>query len=284
MLAINESLRPRNIITYPPYTTQTYEEYFYDEYCKHEHNYTDRIYIPIFWTNYYISKNYGHGDLSEIQSLIDGLDKTKKYFTLVQCDENIMNDLEDLDILILSSGGYGKYKEKSYVIPLICDSTYPMYPNSEKDILASFIGIINNRHIIREKLEQSLANKKEYVISESIGYEKFIEIMQRSIFSLCPRGYGLTSFRICEALRVGSIPVYIYDEPLIPFIDKFNFEDIGILIHESQLGEIDNILKGKSIEEIEKYTSKGVEIYNEFFTYKGCYEKIIEVLKKEENI
>ena len=61
-------------------------------------------------------------------------------------------------------------------------------------------------------------------VSESLGRESFLDILTRSAFALCPRGYGKTSFRICESLEVGVIPVYIYDDPWIPFGHKLDFE------------------------------------------------------------
>ena len=282
MLKVDETLRPRNILEYPPSNKQTFEEYFYDEYVKSNVN-TDRIYIPIFWTNYYISKNYGNGDLSKLQEVLDNLDRGKKYFTIVQYDDNILNDLKDLDVLIFTQGGYGNYKEKSYVIPLNYQFNHQI-TNTTKDIFASFIGNIKGRHSLRERMESLLINKDGYFISESINYDKFKDIMSRSLFSLCPRGYGQTSFRIFESLSIGSIPVYIYDDPLIPFENEFDFNEIGILIHESKLDRIDDILKSKSKSEIDNFIINGKSIYNNFFLYDGCYNKIINILSKNKRI
>ena len=36
--------------------------------------------------------------------------------------------------------------------------------------------------------------------------------MRDSLFSLCPRGYGPTSFRLYESIQLGSIPVYIAED------------------------------------------------------------------------
>jgi hypothetical protein len=264
--------------TYPPNNIKIFEEYFYDKFTN---LHTERDYIPILWTNLYIDRNYGKNDMCDIQIFLDNLDRTKKYFTIVQYDDNILNDLSDLDILIFSQGGYGKYKDKCYIIPLNC-----MPPNeiiiNEKTIFASFIGYINNRHIIREKMAKTLGSK--YFISESTNYSNFRDVMSRSTFSLCPRGYGQTSFRICESLQVESIPVYIYDDPLIPFKNEFNFSDIGILIHEEDISNIDNILSSKTKYDIDKYVENGRNIYREYFSYEGCYKTIINILNNEDKL
>ena len=102
-----------------------------------------------------------------------------------------------------------------------------------------FCRIKNIRSQIREKLYSNLNNKDRYLFKNSISYNTFSDVMSRSIFSLCPRGYGATSFRICEALQHGSIPVYISDKPWIPFNTMIDFNDYGVFI---DIKDIDNIL------------------------------------------
>ena len=119
LIPTDESLRIKINVDYPPCNTTIFEEYFYNKFIENSEA-TDRIYIPIFWTSLYVNRSYGHGDLSDIQNLLDNLDRNKKYFTIVQYDDNILNDLKDLDILIFAMGGYGKYKERCYPIPLNC--------------------------------------------------------------------------------------------------------------------------------------------------------------------
>jgi glycosyltransferase involved in cell wall biosynthesis len=125
-----------------------------------------------------------------------------------------------------------------------------------------------------------LGDKKEYIIKEKTSFDEFKELMERSTFALCPRGYGRTSFRINEALNLGAIPVYIYNTPWIPFNDMVNFEDYGILIGEENIDNIDTILKSISSEKIQQLQENGKKVYEEYFKYESCYNKIIDVLKK----
>jgi len=273
MISINDKFRPRNIITYPPENNMIFEEFFYDKYIKNTPK-INRLYLPIFWTNYYISKNYGNDNLSELQYLLDSLDRSKKYFTIVQYDDNILNELRDLEILIFAQGGYGKYKKKSYEIPLNCICSF--VENNKKDIFASFVG--RNTHSIRNEMFAILRNSPKFILSESLNYNEFKNIMTRSIFSLCPRGYGLTSFRIYESLCAGSIPVYIYDEPFIPFKNKFDFQDIGILIDSSKINNIENILQIKTDDEIFKLQENGKKILNNYFNYEACFKIIMDII------
>ena len=104
--------------------------------------------------------------------------------------------------------------------------------------------------------------------------------MSRSTFSLCPRGYGATSFRICEALQHGSIPVYISDKPWIPFNTIIDFNDYGVIINEKDIDNIDNILKSISKQEIDNKINIGKYIYKEYYSYNGCSEKILKIINE----
>jgi hypothetical protein len=283
-----DKFRIKMPFNYPPINETTFEEYFYKKILENK-DITDRVYLPIFWANVYVSRNYHQSDISDIQLFLDKLDRKIKYYTIVQYDDNIVNDLKDLDILIFAMNGHGEYKDKCYPIPLNC-----LPPSNieikEKDIFASFIGTIKNpddspRHPIRYDMIDAISDKKEYLIIETRGfkpelYNEFIDIMSRTVFSLSPRGYGLSSFRICEALQFESIPVFIYDIPFIPFYTEYNFEDIGVLIDPSNIKDIDSILKSISKNRIKEMIENGREIYNKFYDYHGCYDSIIRILKR----
>ena len=61
----------------PPYNDMIFEEYFY----RHNKDIkTIRNYLPIMWTNFYISRKYGQKDMSDLQLFLDSLDKNRKYF------------------------------------------------------------------------------------------------------------------------------------------------------------------------------------------------------------
>lgn len=258
---------------YPPGNHLIFEDYFFRKFMS-EKPATKRKYLPILWTNFYISRDYASKDMSDLQDFLNTLDKNEKYFTIVQWDDGIINDISGLDIKVLSSGGVGNYP-----IPLI------NMPHKKveryKDIFASFLGCVFGRHKIREKLYEQFHNKSGYVFEEKSEFHRFKEVMERSVFALCPRGYGKTSFRINEALNLGAVPVYVYDDPWVPFADKFPFEEYGVLIHESKIGEIDKILKDISTEKIETLRKNGKYAYENFYSYQGCYDQILEVINDE---
>ena len=63
----------------------------------------------------------------------------------------------------------------------------------------------------------------------SLGYD---EVMARSVFTLCPAGYGRWSFRFIEALLHGSIPVLLCDDYVMPFADQVRWDDYCIVVPE----------------------------------------------------
>ena len=265
---------------YPPNNKIIFEEYFYNWFIQNKPQ-VDRTYLPIFWTNYYISKNYAQQDISEINKFLDTLDKNKQYFTIIQWDDGIVNPFQYKNIYVFGQGGGGGKNGYigDYAIPLICQSN-PNIKIENKDIFASFIGVIYGRNnLIREKLHNDLRQKNGYVFENSISYDAFSNVMSRSTFSLCPRGYGATSFRICEALQHKSIPVYISDKPWIPFNDMIDFNDYGVIINEKDIDNIDNILKSISKQEIDNKINIGKEVYKQYYSYNGCAEKILIKLK-----
>jgi hypothetical protein len=270
--------RPKINITYPADNHTIFEEYFFlkfDDKCID----AERIYIPVFWTSLYVNRDFGRGNIADLQEYLDTLDRSKKYFTIVQYDDNILNDLKDLDILVFAQGGHGRYRDRCYPIPLNCLPSQHSTTTCQKDIFCSFVGAIEGRHRIREKMRDSLYGKEKYLISESLGSRSFHDIMNRSSFSLCPRGYGKTSFRICEALQRGSVPIYVYDDPLVPFFDITNFEDYGVLVHENEIDKIDDILSAITPEKYANMVEIGSKAYCDFYTYDGCFQRIIEKMK-----
>jgi len=277
MVNVPEIFKVRTNHAYPPNNTIIFEEYFYNFYVNNNIE-TDIEYLPIFWTNFYISRNYGNSDMSDLQNFLNQLPKDIKYFTIIQYDDGILQNIDNLDIFVFGQGGGQKqvpFKNLGYSIPLNCISSN--YSLKNRNIKCNFVGVINGRHLIREKIKNELSNDSNFLISESIDYNSFIDILERSEFTLCPRGYGATSFRICESLQHGSIPIYISDKFWLPFNDEFNFEEIGFLVNENEIYKIKDIIN-ISEEDKEKLRIRGKELYEQYFSYENCSKEIIKKL------
>jgi len=277
---------------YPFYHQGKYlEEYFYDYYVKNIDKFktTGYEYIPVFWTELYLG---GTHLLHDLQQDLNSLDKSKKYFTVSQHDDGPYQEFP-LNTIHFSAGGN---VPNTIPIPLICSSIQDI-KDLPKDIFCSFVGSVTQNipntwasvsHNIRMKMLEVLINKEEYVLkpkhwSPDVKTERqnlFIETTSRSKFTLCPRGYGATSFRLYEAMQLGSIPVYIYyNKPFIPFANKVNWDDIAILVDFKDIDNLDNILKSISNKRQEYMLSKIKKIYPKYFTLEGMCDNILDSLK-----
>lgn len=264
-----EIFRERIKVEYPPNNKSIFEEWFFDN-LTCDVKKASRIYLPIFFTSFYVNHAYGkdHEAINQLQSFIASLDKSKKYFTILQYDDGILNDISRLDIKVFGSGG-GRI---DFPIPLVT-MPHPYTFDYRRDIFCSFSGGMTHpirKEIVRRYSHQYTIPKKPLPIQDYCG------LMARSKFALCPRGYGKTSFRICEALQYGAVPVYISDEFIIPGNRDFN--ECGVLIHSNEIRNIDRILKAITPEELEAKQEAGKVIYREMFSYEGCRTLILDNL------
>jgi hypothetical protein len=269
-------LRPDKPFIYPPGNDELFEEYFYDFYHMYNIN-TEREYLPIFWTNLYCNRDFGRGDLSDIQKYLDGLDKNKKYFTIIQYDDGILNKVDHLDLLVFSHVGKG-----DITLPVI-NRIHPDFKRDlNRDIFCSFVGPMDNRHEVRKQMRLQLSDKDGFYIKEKVQYGLFVELMNRSLFSLCPRGYSNTTFRINESLFFGSIPIYIYDnDPVIPFDKLKELEKAIIFFHVDDLHILNAFIKNMSISQIKECQKNGKLIWEKYFKYRSCADEIIKILKEK---
>jgi hypothetical protein len=214
--------QPKQRFSYPSYCTDIMVEQYVAKNYKCEH---ERIYLPIFWTNYYVNNAYGHGDIEPLYEFLDSLDKSNKYFTVVQYDDGILQKPNDLDLLVFSSGSM-----QGVPIPLLTSHYLQEYTENSNEYDISFIGNTTN-HAIRK---QAIEEIRPWVLSNLLPKD-YSDRMSKSKFSLCPRGYGATSFRLYEALASRSIPIYISDEHILPYAEKIHWNKIAIIIHSSDI-------------------------------------------------
>lgn len=254
-------------IKYPEDNDIEFERWFLENW--HTQDSRDRVYLPILWTGYFCRHKYGRdrGAIHALQRFINSLDKNKQYYTIVQFDLGPVVKLPK-NIKVLAMSGPVRH----HPLPLICQP-HKFTFNEPRTIFANFIGGVT--HPVRKRMIDELKGKDGYLISSSKhSLNEFCRILATSIFTLCPRGFGETSFRIQEALQYGSIPVYISDTHIIPNDHEFNY---GVLIHSKDVDKIDDILRYVISErDIQKLQDNGREAYNKMFTYEGCKKLILD--------
>ena len=230
-------------------------------------------YIPVFWTELQIA--HGFENIKDrLQSVIDKLQKDKTYFTIVQHDDGILIHMPN-NVIVFGMGGIGD-------IPLLLtyDNTelFQEYKNNNKTVFCSFVGSLT--HPCRE-IMLSVMNKPDVVLItnnwtnrvEKDKQQLFLQTTSKSRFTLAPRGYGKTSFRMYEALRLNSIPVYIYDDEWLPYREVLHWSKLAVLVHINHIDTLYNRLKEITDDQI----TEMIDYYHSvehYFTYDGICEYI----------
>ena len=279
MLLKNNNLRPQPTYpTYPPYHVGLYlEEYFLNWWNTNKVE-SNREYINILWTNIYCNAVKEKVLYVDIQSELSKIDQTKQYFTICQHDDGPLENLPS-DTLIFSAGG-NRTHGSIIPIPLICSPITTELLNERKTIFCSFVG--SKTHSIREELIQKWYNDEDFIFASQTWQEsvpkKNLDIFKtltiKSKFTLCPRGYGKSSFRMYEAIQLGSVPVYVSDSHYLPWADDLDWSEFCVLVKPNQINDLKNILLSYSEDQINNMVKRGQELYNDYFSLEGMCKQI----------
>jgi hypothetical protein len=142
-------------------------------------------------------------------------------------------------------------------------------------MLCSFVGTIT--HTVRQTMVEKFNSNPNFTMNVKNGWstdipknnqDSFIELTVNSKFSLAPRGYGRSSFRFFEIYKLGTIPIYIWDDiEWLPYKELIDYSKICVSIHVSKIDELETMLN--NIDE-EKYNNMWLE-----------YEKIKNMFELE---
>lgn len=263
--------------TYPPYHQGLYLEDYFINWLYNQPIKTSATFIPISWTSY-----YNNGMCGQIlQDALDLLPKDISYYVVCQHADAPAQRLPP-NTTVFSSGG--NYSQSNCIpIPLIC-SLIPKPDLLSKDIFCSFVG--SSTHLIRKEIYDTFNDDSEFYFYLSKWSQKvsqyqldiFIHITNRSKFSLCPRGYGKTSFRLYEAMQLESVPVYVSDYHYLPWTDELNWNEFCVLIGSKDVRNIKHILKDIDDVTYEKMLMKSKEIYGKYFSLDAVCSNIIKQL------
>jgi hypothetical protein len=285
MKTISDIFRPKAIYpTYPPYHVGEYqEEYFYKRWNENPQSKT-REYIDVFWTNLYCNSSYMGIPIPNIQQeLHKKLDWNGRYFTVCQHDDGPFENLPP-DTTIFISGGNRKYGN-IVALPSICSKLPIKYiENDDRKLLASFIG--SDTHPIRRQMIEACKNNpnikiqiKPWTPNVSMNdLNIFVNLSYNSKFTLAPRGYGRSSFRMYEAMQLGSIPVYIADDHFLPWNDELNYDEFCVIMTSKDLPYINEILQSYDDYKIKTMRFKMQEVWKSHFSLDGMFDQIMRRL------
>jgi len=215
-------------------------------------------YIPIFyqWVDMFVKNGGNNGGVWTVLQKV--LRKDVAYITVSQNSDGILAKESNYDLkrfpnlLALNGGGYGHVP-----VPLLIKQLEEIeVPMSERNIWMSFMGDLSTEPGgLRKQMIDAITPHADATHKVKYGQgSSWQDIMAHSQFSLCPRGYGRTSFRLAETVQLGRIPIYVYsDVAWVPYADMF--EKFGYM---SQVGKVADLAK-KLKTEISKHQIRDME-------------------------
>jgi hypothetical protein len=247
----------KNKDTYPPFKHGLYlEEYFLKTFIEKSPK-VRRIYIPALWTNFQIEgwfQTYKPIMQTHLDEWISQNPSETGYFTVVQYDDGPLLKLPENTIV------YGACSN-DVPIPLIYEDvnntleSFTKKTFNEKLILCSFVGNITSNTVlpnVRDIIMKTFVNNNNFKMINSGGWTPNVNTTLQSIFinttidskfAFAPRGYGRGSFRFFECFKLGTIPIYVWnDKNWLPFQNIINYEKLCISIHISEIATLENRL------------------------------------------
>ena len=102
------------------------------------------------------------------------------------------------------------------------------------------------------------------------------DTMDNTKYSLCPRGFGRTSYHVMETLQMGYIPIQIYsDIPWLPYHELFKEKDIGYSISTNEASfYLRTLLSKTTNEELQRKEDLIRELRDSHFTIDGIMNQI----------
>lgn len=256
---------------YPQDNAPDFEYWFMTSMMEDEAQPSERVYLPILWTSYFKRHGYGlnKSDIAPLQEFVDTLPQDCKYFTVVQYDNGTLVDWKGKDVMVFAMSGK---PENCIPIPLVCQPHNYQPKEYKKDILISFVGRIT--HPIRQTIIDWGQNKSDCYFSSKVhSLTDYCDILARSRFVICARGYGASSFRACEAMQYGAMPIIIrhYEDNIYmcPFSCIFDYVDFK----KEDLDSIYNWLRQGSIPFAGQW-----DAYQRYYTFEGVKKTILQGL------
>lgn len=225
-------------------------------------------YIPIFiqWTDIVL---LGEPTYKQIEdTLLKVLRPDVMYVTVVQGAEGLKSVGELFpNILVLSSGGMGHVP-----IPLLKAEQPRTDAPRKRSSVVTFVGkMLANRRSIVNDLRSTMAKEFEWYRGN-----EWTQALLNAHFALTPRGFGRTSFNVYEALQLGVVPIYVWDDvEWLPYRGSKNadWDSFALSVNVKNVRELPQTLTTQRAS-IERKRAKVRELRESHFTYDGVLNQI----------
>ena len=162
---------------------------------------------------------------------------------------------------------------------------------AERDLLYSFAGAVRYKELrpdhIRGGRFDALAIDSEdaFVGTATAARERFgllggsdLSMLRRSVFTLCPAGFGRWTFRFIQAPVFGSIPVLLADGYVKPLARHIDWDRFCITLPETDVERVPAILRSISDAEIARL-QRAVDTWAPSLTGSAMFEMLAKELE-----
>jgi hypothetical protein len=138
--------------------------------------------------------------------------------------------------------------------------------NGHRDLLYSFAGVtqydaLRPEHIRGGRLKAiEGVNRDSFIGTLEDARARYgplrgsdVGMLRRSVFTLCPAGFGRWSFRFVQAAMFGSIPVLLSDGYIKPMAKYIEWDRCCLTLPESEVAKVPALLRAMPRDEIARY-------------------------------
>lgn len=174
-----------------------------------------------------------HIRMLEFQDLFAKSGVTDVYWSHAVIDQEVFPDYPSISIhpfpLFPAQASEPKIKsiaKKDYLFSFVGAKAAPFYLTDARNIIIEHLSEVPdayvkgrdswhyNKIVYDHQIKGSQAFREDLVSKDHT--EDFINILERSLFSLCPSGSGPNSIRLWESIGLGAIPVILADSLRLP--------------------------------------------------------------------
>ena len=223
-------------------------------------------------------ESIGREDLiySIIESVCSMYSSTTCVFTWNSDKDFARYTLPDVDNFKVINYNTSQPKKSDILVPFWVMDTTPI--SSTHQYTFGFIGSIT--HTIRQMMVQQWANVNTCLISlNRFSLEEYRKLSSLCMYSLCPRGAGLNSWRFYEMFHVGSIPILFANDSALPYRDFFDYNDVCFHVEEDRITDVEYVVN-KISEKPPLEILKNIEKHRWLFSLKGVQYEVWRQLAK----
>jgi hypothetical protein len=126
-------------------------------------------------------------------------------------------------------------------------------------------------------------NKEQISLIQQKAEEEFYKNMDDNLFNLCIRGWGNYSYRFCQTVCMGRIPVLIDTDCCLPFEEVFNYDDYIVRVKPgADIAAAINSFFKKNKTKLNDIQQTLFAFGNEYLTPLGFFKNLYKVIDSYE--